>query len=306
MIKTNSIKAWILAARPKTLSAAAVPVLTGAAFAWKDAACFQWTPAILCLLFAWVMQIDSNFVNDYFDFKHGNDDENRLGPKRACAEGWITLKAMRLGILVTTSLGCALGLPLILYGGLEMIWVGIACVVFCFLYTTTLSYIGLGDALVLMFFGIVPVCCSYYVIMPAAQQGITGELVAASIACGLVVDTLLVVNNYRDRANDQRAGKRTLIVFIGERNAELFYQGLGYIGLSIMLLVTISILYKHHSALPVYLLFAGYGLLHAKTYGKMKKIHQGKELNQVLGMTARNIFIFGLTSFVCIIWASYC
>lgn len=295
-----------MAARPKTLSAAAVPVLIGIAFAWKNAAYFQWTPAILCLLFAWVMQIDSNFVNDYFDFKHGNDDETRLGPKRACAEGWITLKAMRIGIVTVTFLGCLLGLPLILYGGLEMIWVGIACVVFCFLYTTTLSYMGLGDALVLVFFGIVPVCCSYYVIMPAAQQAITGELMAASMACGLVVDTLLVVNNYRDRANDQRAGKRTLIVLMGEHHAELFYQGLGYIGAGIMILITISNLYERHSALPVYLLFAGYVLLHATTYRRMKKIRQGKALNQVLGMTARNIFAFGLTSFICMIWSSCC
>lgn len=102
MIETNSIKAWYLAARPKTLTAAAVPVLLGIALAYKDAQQIQTLPALLCLLFAWVMQIDSNLVNDYFDFKHGNDDETRLGPKRACAEGWITLEAMKWGIILTT------------------------------------------------------------------------------------------------------------------------------------------------------------------------------------------------------------
>ena len=102
MIETNSIKAWYLAARPKTLTAAAVPVLLGIALAYKDAQQIQTLPALLCLLFAWVMQIDSNLVNDYFDCKHGNDDETRLGPKRACAEGWITLGAMKWGIILTT------------------------------------------------------------------------------------------------------------------------------------------------------------------------------------------------------------
>ena len=116
MIETNSIKAWYLAARPKTLTAAAVPVLLGIALAYKDAQQIQTLPALLCLLFAWVMQIDSNLVNDYFDFKHGNDDETRLGPKRACAEGWITLGAMKWGIILTTLLGCAIGLPLVLFG----------------------------------------------------------------------------------------------------------------------------------------------------------------------------------------------
>lgn len=218
MIKTNSIKAWFLAARPVTLSAAAVPVMLGVALAYKDSSAnCQWVPALLCLLFAWVMQIDSNFVNDYFDFKRGNDDETRLGPKRACAEGWITERAMKTGIIVTTLLGCAIGLPLVIYGGMAMIWVGVACVAFCFLYTTTFSYHGMGDILVLLFFGIVPVCCTYYVIMPEGYKTVSTEVVMAAIACGLVVDTLLVVNNFRDRDNDREAGKRTLIVKLIDR-----------------------------------------------------------------------------------------
>lgn len=106
--------------------------LLGIALAYKDAQQIQTLPALLCLLFAWVMQIDSNLVNDYFDFKHGNDDETRLGPKRACAEGWITLGAMKWGIILTTFLGCVIGLPLVLFGGWEMVIVGICCVVFCF------------------------------------------------------------------------------------------------------------------------------------------------------------------------------
>ena len=93
-IDTNSAKAWMLASRPKTLTGAAVPVMIGLAFAARDLGLddFGWMPALLCVLFAFIMQIDANFINDYFDFVRGNDDETRLGPRRACAQGWITPK----------------------------------------------------------------------------------------------------------------------------------------------------------------------------------------------------------------------
>ena len=223
-IKTNSFKAWGLAARPKTLTAAAVPVMIGTAMAWNHTGGegFRYVAALLCFLFAFVMQIDANFVNDYFDFKRGNDDETRLGPERACAQGWVTDTAMKKALVITTALACLVGLPLIIYGGLEMIAVGVACVVFCFLYTTTLSYIAMGDVLVLVFFGIVPVCCTYYVEVPSVTWEELYPVFLMSIGCGLVVDTLLLVNNYRDIENDRRAGKRTLVVFIGKKATSSF------------------------------------------------------------------------------------
>ena len=318
MIKTNSIQAWFLAARPKTLTAAAVPVLLGIVLALRDTVWYthhisnlqpvnglsiQLAPAILCLLFAWVMQIDSNMVNDYFDFKHGNDDETRLGPKRACAEGWITLPAMKWGIIITTLLGCAIGLPLVIYGGWQMVVVGICCVIFCFLYTTTLSYLGLGDILVVAFFGIVPVCCTYYLVLPESIQGVTGEVLVTSFICGMVVDTLLLVNNYRDYENDMRAGKKTLVVHIGKRYTELLYCALGNI--AILLIIAITIADAHMGRGNAILLpFAGvYIALHNLTYIKMKRIGFGRELNKVLGMTARNIFIFGIVA--CLAFLGY-
>ena len=110
------------------------------------------------------------------------------------------------------------GLPLVYFGGWEMILVGFACVVFCFLYTISFSYIGLGDVLVLVFFGLVPVCMTYWLVSPPTPlMSIPWPVIVLSIACGLIIDTLLVVNNYRDIDNDRRAGKRTLIVRIGER-----------------------------------------------------------------------------------------
>lgn len=302
MVKTNSVKAWLLATRPKTLSAAAVPVMIGTAFAWRNTSeQFNWIPAILCLLFAWIMQIDSNLVNDYFDFKKGNDDETRLGPKRACAEGWITSDAMVWGILITTLLGCMTGIPLILYGGLEMVMVGIACVVFCFLYTTLFSYHGLGDILVLLFFGIIPVCCTYYVCMPLHQQIPTGEVIASSIACGLAIDALLIVNNYRDIDNDRSNGKITLAVRLGESKTRRLYESIGYISAGIMIILVFFDLYQIDKLIPTYALYLIYIILHRQSYKEMKRINKGAKLNQVLGLTARNILVFGLLSVTAIL-----
>lgn len=302
MVKTNSVKAWLLATRPKTLSAAAVPVMIGTAFAWRNTSeQFNWIPAILCLLFAWIMQIDSNLVNDYFDFKKGNDDETRLGPKRACSEGWITSDAMVWGIIITTLLGCMTGIPLILYGGLEMVMVGIACVVFCFLYTTLFSYHGLGDILVLLFFGIIPVCCTYYVCMPLHQQIPTGEVIASSIACGLAIDALLIVNNYRDIDNDRSNGKITLAVRLGESKTRRLYESIGYIAAGIMIILIFFDLYQTDKFIPTYAIYLIYIILHRQSYQEMKRINKGAKLNQVLGLTARNILVFGILSVAAIL-----
>ena len=234
-VKQDSFKAWLLAARPKTLTGAAVPVIIGLALAWTDAReygddVFSYFAAALCLLFALTMQVDANFVNDFFDYAKGNDDaETRLGPLRACTQGWVKIDSMKRAIASTTILACVIGLPLVYYGGLEMLLVGALCVLFCFLYTTHLSYIGMGDILVLVFFGIVPVSITYYVQL----HTVTWQVFWASIACGLVIDGLLIVNNYRDRDNDKRDGKKTLVVKIGAKATEWLYLTLGIVAVLI-------------------------------------------------------------------------
>lgn len=304
-VRVNSLKAWILAARPKTLTGAAVPVMIGIACA---VAMYGWcgirvVPAVLCMLFALIMQVDANFINDYFDFMKGTDDEQRLGPKRACAQGWITASAMRSGLFVTTLLACIVGLPLVYYGGWEMIMVGLACVVFCFLYTISFSYIGLGDLLVLVFFGIVPVCMTYWLTAPpTALTSIPFAVVLMSIACGLIIDTLLVVNNYRDIENDRRAGKLTLIVRIGERGGLVLYLMLGLVG-TILAIVGVVLLDWHDRQWTQSLLII-YTPFHTWAFNEMRYIRKGAELNRVLGMTARNMFIFGLLASAALVFAN--
>lgn len=304
-IKTNSLSAWILAARPKTLTGAIVPVMIGTAWAWKigGAENFRFFPALLCFLFAFLMQIDSNFINDYFDCVKGSDDkETRLGPKRACTEGWITLPAMRKGLVVTSLLASLVGLPLVFYGGWQMVLVGAACVLFAFLYTTFFSYLGLGDVLVLVFFGIIPVTFTTYVILPSTLQGVYPEVIMTSIACGLVIDTLLIVNNYRDRDNDKKSGKMTLIVRIGAKKAEKLYNFLGLLAIIFTIQGRFSLDNNGWKAYVIPLIiYIPYILLHTKTQRYMVQIKQGRELNKVLALTARNILIYGILTTIVII-----
>lgn len=282
-IKTNSFKAWTLAARPKTLAGAAVPVMIGCGLAYSTGA-FQIIPTIICFLFAFTMQINANFINDYFDFKKGNDREDRLGPKRACAQGWITLHAMKKGIIIISILACAIGCCILFYTNWGMIIVGLLCILFAFLYTTWFGHLGLGDILVFIFFGFVPVGGTFYVM----AHTWTWEVTIASAACGLVIDTLLMINNYRDREQDRKSGKRTIVVRWGEQASQKLYLLLGIAGVEICLFF-LSRDYLWAAILPqIYL------ISHFYTWKEMVRINKGKALNIILGKTSRNILLFGI------------
>lgn len=277
------IRYWILAARPKTLTAALTPVVCASALAYAEGR-FRAVPAVLCCLFAAFMQVAANFINDLFDFRRGTDRPDRLGPERACAQGWISPRAMAWGIAVVLVLACAFGCCLLPYGGLTLVAIGAACVVFAFLYTTLLSYMGCGDLLVWVFFGLVPVCGTYYV-----QAGcLTPSVWWLAAACGLVTDTLLVLNNYRDREQDALSGKRTLVVFLGERFGSLFYLAQGVLAYCCVAMLA---LWGHTAAA---LLPALYLVPHALTWRTMVRIRRGRELNRILGQTSRNMLLFAL------------
>lgn len=285
-VQINSIKAWLLAARPKTLAGAATPVLLGCALAYADG-WFQPVPALLCFLFAFLMQIDANFINDFFDYLKGSDREDRLGPERACAQGWITLNAMKRGIALTTMTACMVGFFLLFYGGLEMIPVGLLCVLFAFLYTAgpyPLAYHGWGDVLVIIFFGFIPVGCTYYVMC----HDWTWSVTIASLACGLIIDTLLMVNNYRDREQDAKSGKRTIVVRLGAETGQWLYLALGVIAAGLCLFFFLS------GQVWAALLPQLYLLPHFLTWRRMIKINKGKKLNSILGETSRNMLLFGV------------
>lgn len=285
-VKANSARAWLLAVRPKTLTGAAVPVILGCALA-ELYGHFQVVPAILCFAFAFLMQIDANFINDLYDFLKGTDRSDRLGPERACAQGWISPTAMKRGIALTTLAAAIVGLGVLYYGGWSMIPVGVACILFAFLYTTgpyPLAYHGWGDMLVLAFFGFVPVGCTYYVMAHGWNTSVT----ITSLACGLVIDTLLMVNNFRDRKQDAASGKRTLVVRFGARTGLILYFLLG-------MLACWCCLYFAFADRPfAAILPQTYLLPHLLTTRRMAQIYQGKALNDILGETSRNMLLFGM------------
>ena len=284
--KPGVFRAWVLASRPKTLAAAAVPVLVGCALAYSDG-CFRWPEALLCTLFAFLMQIDANLINDLFDYLKGSDRGDRLGPRRACAEGWIAPRAMKRGILCTTLVACVAGLGLLRYGGPELIAVGAVCVLFAFLYTAgpyPLAYHGWGDLLVVLFFGFVPVGCIYYIMC----HSWTADAAVASLACGLAIDTLLMLNNYRDREQDARSGKRTLVVRLGARAGSGLYLALGFAAATLCLPLLCDGRIGA-AALPLLYLAP-----HTATWRRMVRIGRGRELNAILGATSRNILLFGI------------
>ena len=292
-IKQNSLRAWVLAARPKTLTAALIPVLLGSALAFSEGH-FQEIPTLLCALFACGMQIAANFINDLYDFRKGSDREDRLGPERACAQGWISPDAMKVGIGVMLTLSSVAGLAVLFqlwgelpHGGWELLLLGGLCILFAFLYTTKLSYSGWGDVLVLMFFGLVPVCGTYYI----QTYSLNADVVVLSIIVGLVIDALLILNNYRDREQDAVSGKRTLVVRYGERFGRMLYLGTGLAACGLCLyMVTVG------RITPLEFMWApgAYLCMHSLTWWKMNKIRSGKKLNSLLSETSRNMLFFGL------------
>ena len=278
-------KAWLEAARPRTLPASLSPVLLGCALAYRDGV-FQWIPALLCVGVALLAQIASNFANDYFDFKKGADGVDRLGPERAVAQGWITPKAMLIGTFVTLGFSCLMGCGLLFYGGWWLIGVGLAIALCVLAYSAgpfPLAYNGLGDVCVVLFYGVVPVCFTYYV------QALSFSLLAflLSLAVGFLSANILIVNNYRDYAQDRAAGKRTSIVLFGRRFGRVAYLVNGLIAL---LLVFPLLL-----AAPLWLtaLFGLFFVLFVATWQEMRK-REGRSLNATLGHTARNVFLFSL------------
>ena len=284
MVKENSWKAWLLASRPKTLTAACIPVASASALAWSDGK-LKADAMFVCLLFACLMQVAANFINDLYDFLKGSDRSDRLGPERACAQGWISVRAMKAGIVVVLTLACSCGLLLLTFGHPAiLVGIGFGCVLFAFLYTTLLSYCGFGDVLVVLFFGLVPVMGTYYV----QAETITSDAVLVAVACGVVTDTLLILNNYRDRDTDRRDGKRTLVAILGERFGRYAYLMAGLVGAGLCMLLLLD------GRVWASLLPAAYLPFHVITWKNMSRIRQGKALNRILGETSRNMLLFAL------------
>ena len=212
---------WLEATRLKTLPAAVSPVVLGTAMAHCIGQ-FHLLPAAICLVFAVLVQIGTNFSNDYLDGIKGTDTGARLGPRRAVATGLVSASTMKWAAIGILAFAFCMGLSLIHFGGWGLLAVGFSSVLCAWFYTGgpyPLAYNGLGDVFVVLFFGLIAVGCTFYV-----QAGyISHEVIMLGLACGLVINNILVVNNYRDIEEDLLANKRTLVVILGRRWALVQY-----------------------------------------------------------------------------------
>lgn len=222
-MKPSGWEIWLGAARPRTLPAAVAPVVAASALAWHDGG-FAAAPAVLCLGFALLVQIGTNFANDYYDFVKGADTAARVGPRRAVAAGLVTPATMKRVMIATFAAAFAMGLGLIVWGGPWLLAVGVASILCGVAYTGgpfPLAYHGLGDVFVFLFFGLVAVGGTYFV--QAGRVTLDAGLVGAAI--GALAANILVVNNYRDVETDAAAGKRTLVVRLGRKAARAQFAG---------------------------------------------------------------------------------
>jgi 1,4-dihydroxy-2-naphthoate octaprenyltransferase len=227
-------RAWILACRPRTLTAAAAPVLVGTGLAFGHGG-FRFLPALAALAGALLIQIGTNLANDYYDFVRGGDTEDRVGPLRLSQAGIFQPEVVRNAAFGVLGLALVLGFYLVAVGGIPILFIGVASLVCAVAYTGgpfPLAYHGLGDLFVFVFFGLVAVGGTYWV--QALAYG--PEVFLAGTGMGALATAILVVNNLRDIETDARAGKRTLAVRIGAKWTKVEFFGLVGVALVIPLL----------------------------------------------------------------------
>ena len=215
-----NIKAWAMAARPKTLTASIGPVILGASIAFFDMGAINYFVFSLILVTAVLLQIGTNLVNDYYDSKRGIDGEDRLGPKRVTQSGLIKAEDVKKGFILAFLSAFLIGIYLMYIGGTPIIIIGILATLFAYTYTggpIPLSYIGLGEVLALIFFGPIPVWGTYYILTGSHSLA----PIIAGFGPGLIAAALMSINNLRDIYTDSKTTKKTIAVLLGEKSARL-------------------------------------------------------------------------------------
>jgi 1,4-dihydroxy-2-naphthoate octaprenyltransferase len=285
---------WLEAARPKTLPAAIIPVMVGTALAWAHRTA-DYPKAFICLAFALLVQLGTNFANDYFDFVKGADTAARIGPRRAVAAGLIAPGRMLLAAWLVLGVAFVVGLLLVQKGGWALLPIGVVSIVCAIAYTGgpfPLGYNGLGDLFVFIFFGLVAVDATFYV-----QAGyVATDVTSCAAAIGLLVSNILVANNYRDVETDARAGKKTLVVRFGRKFAVWQYA----LSVTIALLCPTALLltgYRWPVLLP--LLLAPWAVILTR---RLAVSREPAEQIALLGDTAKFLAAYGVLLSAGVVW----
>ena len=284
--------------RLRTLPVSVSGVLAGIACAIMGGS-FSPVPAALCLLFAMLAQVASNFGNEYYDYVNGLDRKGREGFRRGVTEGDISPRAMKFATYATLAVAAVVGCSMLFFGGWWLVPVGIAIGLFALAYSAgpyPLSHHGLGDVAVVIFFGVVPVTLTCYL-----QEGGWDSLplsLPVSVAVGLLAANVLVVNNYRDMEDDKAVGKRTTVVIFGRKIMERCYLLSGFVAMLAMLPVWVK-LSAFSLVVPAIYLF-----MHVRTWKKIIS-SRGAALNPLLGATAKNLLLFTLLLLACSLMRSF-
>jgi 1,4-dihydroxy-2-naphthoate octaprenyltransferase len=285
-VRPGSARAWLLACRPATLTAAIVPVMVGTAIAHACGG-LRAGPAFAAMLGAILIQIATNLANDVYDHEKGADTEARLGPTRAAQAGLLTARAIRRGLAAVIALAAIVGLYLTSVAGPAIIVIGVLSILSGLAYTAgpwPLGYHGLGDIFVFVFFGFVAVCGTVFV-----QLGSVPPLAwIGSVPVGAIATAVLVVNNVRDRETDVVAGKRTLAVRFGRRAGIAEYVTLLVVAYLAPLVAATTLARPVWALLPLISAPIAVGL--ARTVARKA---DGPTLNRCLVSTAKLLLLFG-------------
>jgi len=283
---TASLQSWLLAARPKTLTAAIVPVVTGTAIAYSQGQ-GRWLPALAALVGALFIQVGTNLINDYYDFKKGADTAERLGPIRVTQSGLIAPRTVLAAAVLMFGMATLVGLYLFATAGWPVIIIGLASLAAGYAYTGgpyPLAYHGLGDAFVFIFFGLVAVCGTCFV-----QAGDVSTLAwLGGVTVGALGTTLIVVNNLRDIPTDVKAGKRTMAVRLGVGGTRVEFVILLMVALATPLGMTLA------GVAPATVLLCWLAVPLMVPPLKLVFSSSGAQLNAALAGCARVQLVFGL------------
>jgi 1,4-dihydroxy-2-naphthoate octaprenyltransferase len=279
----------LLASRPATLPAAAVPVIVGAAAALAEGASFRPLVFVVTVVAALLIQIGTNFANDYSDFQRGADHEGRLGPLRVTQSGILSRDAVKRGIVVAFGLALASGAWLVWVGGWPILLIGVLSIICGIAYTGgpwPFGYHGLGDVFVFVFFGLVAVTGTAYL-----QSGAWSRFaLLISVPIGLLVTNILVVNNLRDRQTDIAAGKRTLATRLGDQGTRIQYAAFTLLAYAIPVVVALDDERWRWLLLPLVTAPLAIVLVRRVLGGLA-----GRELNQMLERSGQLLLLFGVT-----------
>jgi len=277
---------WVLAARPRTLPAAAAPVIVGTAAAIQAGA-FRLGPALAALLAALLLQIGANLANDVFDYKKGVDTEERLGPVRVTQAGLLAPHQVLTGMWVTFGTAALLGVYLTLTAGWPVLVIGVLAILAAIAYTGgpfPYGYRGFGELFVFLFFGLAAVCGTFYV---QARQLIP-LAVWAAMPMGFLASAILVVNNLRDLETDRASGRKTLSVRFGRgwtRREYLVFVGAAYFAPLIMWLDGVA---------SPWVLLTWLSLPLVPRLARSILTEKGRPLNQTLAGTGQLELVYGI------------